>query len=126
MPTCTTNTALNPVAAASPEGDHSSGAATSAAMALMPTCITSLHVSPFWPMAFLAGHDNGTVVLHTSECASASLIWPEAAAGRVQAVRWSPTRPCVFFVLDALCTVHSFDLTRSRWDSGAAAGCISH
>eukprot|EP00798_Chlamydomonas_sp_ICE-L_P001610 gene1610-32999_t len=55
----------------------------------MPSCVTSLHISPFWPNAFLAGHDNGSIVLHSTEFSSAAVVWPSAVNGKVAAVRWS-------------------------------------
>mmetsp|Transcript_7254 Transcript_7254/g.15826 ORF Transcript_7254/g.15826 Transcript_7254/m.15826 type:complete len:708 (+) Transcript_7254:280-2403(+) len=93
--------------------DHNSAQACTS-RSFLPACITSLHVSPFCAHAFLAGHDDGTIVLHSTDAATAAAMWPSVTSGRVVSVRWSPTRPCVFFALDSLCTVYCFDLTRER------------
>lgn len=80
----------------------------------VPSRVTALHVSPFCAWGVLSGHDDGTIALHGVASATASLVWPAAVGGAVLAARWSPARPCVFLVLDALCTVHVFDLVKSR------------
>lgn len=76
--------------------------------------VTALHVSPFCPQAFLSGHDTGMVTLHYLDSHEAAVVWPEAASGAVAVVRWSASRPAVFLVLDKLCTLYTWDLTRSR------------
>lgn len=45
--------------------------------------------------------------------AAAVLVWFGVAAARVHVVRWSPSRPCSFFVLDAFSTLYCFDLSVS-------------
>lgn len=50
--------------------------------------------------------------LHSTSAAAAVLLWPEVAAGGVAQLVWSPTRPACFYVLDAACTLHHFDLTQ--------------
>ncbi|MEW5309464.1 MAG: hypothetical protein WDW38_001352 [Sanguina aurantia] len=94
--------------------DHMSEAASSSSASAIPSSATTLHASPFYPSAFLAGHDDGTVVLHRADQAAAVLVWFGVAAARVQVVRWSPSRPCAFFVLDAFSTLYCFDLSVSR------------
>ena len=95
--------------------DHSAGAVLAGTGRIkMPSCVTSLHVSPTCPWAFLAGHDDGTVTLHGLGLATAALVWPGVAPGGVRVVRWSPSRPAVFFVLDRMCTLSCFDLTKNR------------
>ncbi len=95
--------------------DHGS-AATLEGMgrARVPSLVTALHVSPSCPWAFLAGHDDGTVTLHGLAMQTAAASWPGVAAGGVRALRWSPARPCVFFVLDAMCMLSCFDLSKNR------------
>ncbi len=95
--------------------DHTSGALLQGAGRVkVPSCVKSIHVSPTCSWAFLAGHDDGTVTLHGLSLATAALIWPGVATGGVQTIRWSPTRPCVFFVLDKLSTIMIFDLTINK------------
>ncbi|GAX75539.1 hypothetical protein CEUSTIGMA_g2982.t1 [Chlamydomonas eustigma] len=80
----------------------------------VPSCVTALHVSPVCPWAFLSGHDDGTVALHSLAFSTAAIVWPAVAAGGVKALRWSPARPSVFFVLDAMCMLSCFDLSKNR------------
>lgn len=65
------------------------------------------------PPSISTGHDDGTVVLHRVDQAAAVLVWFGVAAARVHVVRWSPSRPCSFFVLDAFSTLYCFDLSVS-------------
>lgn len=93
--------------------DRTSVPASAAASAVLPSRVTSLHASPFCPHAFLAGHSDGTVALHSARHSYPALMWPELARGGVVAVRWSPLRPCVFLVQDAVGVLHLFDLSAS-------------
>jgi hypothetical protein len=81
----------------------------------VPSCVTALHVSPVCPWAFLSGHDDGTVALHSLALSTAAAVWPAVAAGGVKALRWSPARPSVFFVLDAICMISCFDLSKNKY-----------
>jgi len=93
--------------------DATSAAAVTRAAGSVPSAVTCLATSPYHPKAFLAGHGTGTVCLHSTSAAAAVLLWPELGAGGVTGLAWSPTRPACFFVLDAACTLHHFDLTKS-------------
>ena len=92
----------------------------------VPCCVTALHVSPVCPWAFLAGHDDGTVTLHSAALSAAVAVWPGVAAGGVRALRWSPARPCVFFVMDAMCMVSCFDLSKNMYVLPCHRGISGH
>lgn len=72
-----------------------------------------------------AGHDTGSVVLHSVDVSAAAAVWPEVSKARILVVRWSPVRPAVFFALDALCTLFTFDLTQSRGGPIAAQSLMT-
>ena len=93
--------------------DHLSAAILEGAGRLrVPSKVTAVHLSPLCPWAVLSGHDDGTVAIHGLASSTAALIWPSCVGGAVKFVKWSPSRPCVFFVLDSLCTVSVFDLAK--------------
>lgn len=93
--------------------DHLSAAILEGAGRLrVPSRVTALHVSTHCPWAVLSGHDDGTVAIHGLASSTAALVWPSCVGGAVKVVKWSPARPCVFFVLDSLCTVSVFDLAK--------------
>ncbi|GLC72440.1 hypothetical protein PLESTF_001247900 [Pleodorina starrii] len=94
--------------------DHQSAIANSPAAQPVPSCVTCLAASPFVPHVFLSGHSNGTVTLHSVHVSAAAAVWPDVTRGKILVVRWSPLRPAVFFALDSLCTLFTFDLTASR------------
>ncbi|KXZ56466.1 hypothetical protein GPECTOR_1g417 [Gonium pectorale] len=94
--------------------DHRSAVATRPSARPVPSCVTCLHASPFVPIAFVSGHSNGTVALHGLHGGAAAAVWPDVTRGKVLVVRWSPVRPAVFYALDSLCTVFTFDLAASR------------
>ncbi|GLI68764.1 hypothetical protein VaNZ11_013255 [Volvox africanus] len=79
-----------------------------------PSCVACMAVSPFVPNLFVSGHSNGNVTLHSVHMSAALLVWPEVSRGKMLVVRWSPLRPAVFFALDSLCTVFTFDILVSR------------
>ncbi|EFJ44849.1 hypothetical protein VOLCADRAFT_94869 [Volvox carteri f. nagariensis] len=66
------------------------------------------------PPLFVSGHSNGTVTLHCMHASPAVSVWPDVSRGKMLVVRWSPLRPTVFFALDSLCMLFTFDLTVSR------------
>lgn len=101
--------------------DHTSRVGRTAAAGVLPSNVTALHASPFHPKALLSGHNNGTVALHCTNTATAALVWPELARGGVKAIRWSPSRPCTFFVLDGTCNLHCFDIQQVQ----QAANCVT-
>ncbi|KAG1661081.1 hypothetical protein FOA52_004543 [Chlamydomonas sp. UWO 241] len=103
--------------------DHASAAClTGTGRARVPSIVTDVQLSPHVPWAFLSGHDDGTVTLHSVGQSTAAAVWPGAAPGGVAALRWSPSRPAQFFVLDGMCTVHAFDLAHGGPDGGPGAG----
>jgi hypothetical protein len=40
----------------------------------IPSLVTSLHLSPFCAWAFAAGHDDGTLTVHSTALATASVV----------------------------------------------------
>ena len=61
----------------------------------------------------MAGYVSGTVCLYDLENGNPACQWPQLCAGGVRGLRWSSTRPAVFFALDSARTVHAFDLSKS-------------
>lgn len=59
---------------------------------------------------FLAAHKGGGVALYKSNHSLALRVWDAVSSGNVVAVRWSTSRPSMFFVLDDNCVVFAFDL----------------
>lgn len=94
--------------------DHKSTLANRPSAPPLPSDVTALHASPFLPGAFLSGHSNGSVALHSLGSSAAAAVWHDVSRGRILVVRWSPVRPAMFFALDSLCTLFTFDLTASR------------
>ncbi|GFR41343.1 hypothetical protein Agub_g2028 [Astrephomene gubernaculifera] len=94
--------------------DHQSAVANRPSANFVASCVTCLHASPFLPHAFVSGHSTGTVALHSVHGSTAAAVWPDVSRGKVLVVRWSPVRPAVFYALDSLCTLFTFDLTVSR------------
>ncbi|XP_048236481.1 cytoplasmic dynein 2 intermediate chain 1-like isoform X3 [Haliotis rufescens] len=76
-----------------------------------PVNVTTIDFSPFGSPYLLAGCDNGCLHLYHTKSESPLLSWPAFSGGRaVCCVRWSRSRPAVFYVLDEDSMVHVFDL----------------
>ena len=61
-----------------------------------------------------AGCEDGTLRLHHIDGEHPFIVWPNATGGSaVVCVRWSRSRPSVFFVLDAQARLHIWDLMMS-------------
>ncbi|XP_052805737.1 cytoplasmic dynein 2 intermediate chain 1-like isoform X2 [Mya arenaria] len=73
--------------------------------------VSSIDFSPFGQPCFLAGSSDGTFSLYTTQSENPLITWPHLTKGhKVQCVRWSRSRPCVFYVLDSAATLYVFDL----------------
>ncbi|XP_046582184.1 cytoplasmic dynein 2 intermediate chain 1-like isoform X1 [Haliotis rubra] len=76
-----------------------------------PVNVTTIDFSPFGSPYLLAGCDNGCLHLYHTGTENPLLSWPVFSGGRaVHCVRWSRSRPAVFYVLDEASMVHVFDL----------------
>ena len=65
-----------------------------------------------------SGSENGSLRLHHVACDLPLVTWPNTTRGAsIRCVRWSRSRPAVFFVLDDTSQLHIWDLTMS--DGGA-------
>ena len=107
----------------------------------------TLHFSPFLPRYFLVGFGNGSLNLCKVDASLPLATWElttspgegvtDSYAG-VRCVRWSPSRPAVFFVLDEAHTLHVWDLfqdergpvfsegaSRGNGGGGASTFCLS-
>ncbi|CAH2218926.1 WD repeat-containing 60 [Pelobates cultripes] len=76
--------------------------------------VTTIDFSPFEVPAFLAGCSDGCIRLHTTSVQFPVMQWNESTNGQsVTALRWSLTRPNVFFVLDATGCIYIWDLLQN-------------
>ncbi|XP_012946407.1 WD repeat-containing protein 60 [Aplysia californica] len=79
-----------------------------------PVPVVSIDFSPFGQPYFLAGCDDGTLHLFHTKMEHPVASWREFVSGeRILSVRWSRSRPAVFFVLDNNSTVFTFDLVEN-------------
>lgn len=79
-----------------------------------PVPITSIDFSPFGQPYFLAGCQDGTLHLFNTKMEYPVATWREFVSGEsILSVRWSQSRPAVFFVLDNNSTVFTFDLVEN-------------
>ncbi len=66
---------------------------------------------PFGEQFFLAGSDDGNVRLHSVTAERPLITWPGTVDGQpILKLIWSPSRPCVFIILDSDSRVHLWDL----------------
>ena len=74
--------------------------------------VRSLTFCPFGgEQFFLASCDDGSVRLHSVTSERPLITWPGSVDGQpILQVIWSPSRPCVFFVLDSDSRIHLWDL----------------
>ncbi|XP_054430747.1 cytoplasmic dynein 2 intermediate chain 1 isoform X2 [Pteronotus mesoamericanus] len=81
---------------------------------LRPVCVNAIDFSPFGEPIFLAGCGDGSVRLHQLASEWPLLQWDRGTEGRaVAGLRWSPTRPAVFFVWDDASCLYVWDLLQS-------------
>ncbi|KAK3765430.1 hypothetical protein RRG08_066978 [Elysia crispata] len=79
-----------------------------------PVPIVSIDFSPFGQPYFLAGCRDGTLHLFNTKMECPVATWREFVSGEsILSVRWSTSRPAVFFVLDNNSTVFTFDLVEN-------------
>jgi len=88
--------------------------------------ITCLAFSPTQHDIFLAGRADASVSLYDiSEPRPLLVLEPPSFAPAAQ-LAWSPTRPCVFFLLDGDATLHVFDLMHDARAPTHKAPLYSH
>ncbi|XP_078332880.1 cytoplasmic dynein 2 intermediate chain 1-like isoform X6 [Crassostrea virginica] len=77
-----------------------------------PVDILTIDFSPFCHPCFLATTGDGDVHLFSSKTDTALVSWPARLWGTqgVRCAKWSPSRPCVFYVLDDNSRLYTFDL----------------
>ncbi|RUS85060.1 hypothetical protein EGW08_007197, partial [Elysia chlorotica] len=79
-----------------------------------PVPIVSIDFSPFGQPYFLAGCKDGTLHLFNTKMECPVATWREFVSGEsILSVRWSNSRPAVFFVLDNNSTIFTFDLVEN-------------
>eukprot|EP00050_Salpingoeca_kvevrii_P014725 m.39406 g.39406 ORF g.39406 m.39406 type:complete len:1028 (+) comp5940_c0_seq4:209-3292(+) len=71
---------------------------------------TALDFSPFLKSYFLAGFDNGDIMLFKTSQELPVLVWRDACKGGVRHLAWSRARPALFFVHDSTHRLHIWDL----------------
>ncbi|KAK9824471.1 hypothetical protein WJX72_010596 [[Myrmecia] bisecta] len=76
--------------------------------------ITSITFSPCLPEAFLAIHAPSAIAVYSIHHSLPRLAMQGFSSSPLTHACWSPVRPAVFFVLDALSSLHCFDLLRDR------------
>uniref|UniRef100_H2ZUZ2 Dynein 2 intermediate chain 1 n=1 Tax=Latimeria chalumnae TaxID=7897 RepID=H2ZUZ2_LATCH len=63
------------------------------------------------PIIFLVGCSDGSIRVHEMNTEYPTMQWRDSTDGQpIIAMQWSLTRPAVFFVLDAVSTIHVWDL----------------
>lgn len=64
--------------------------------------VRSLTFCPFGEHFILAGCDDGSVRLHSLTSEKPLITWPGTVDGQpIVQIIWSPSRPCVFYILDS-------------------------
>lgn len=77
------------------------------------TCIENC---PFSPLYFVAGYSNGDISLFARSTQKPLLVLQnkeQIESSSIQIIRWSTTKPFLFYVKDAENTVHVWDLQKS-------------
>eukprot|EP01137_Pigoraptor_chileana_P018006 Opistho-2@76862 len=80
----------------------------------MGSDVTDVDFSPFDASLFLLGHSSGRLSLHTTTTSDPIAVW-EMGNVSVRLIRWSRSRPCVFFVLDDSSRLAAFDLLEDEF-----------
>ncbi|XP_055859881.1 cytoplasmic dynein 2 intermediate chain 1-like isoform X1 [Biomphalaria glabrata] len=79
-----------------------------------PVPIVSIDFSPFGQPYFLAAYQEGTLHLFHTQIDKPIATWRDFKSGEtLLTVRWSHSRPSVFFVLDSSSAVFTFDLVEN-------------
>ncbi|CAL1530733.1 unnamed protein product [Lymnaea stagnalis] len=79
-----------------------------------PVPVVSIDFSPFGQPYFLAGCQDGTLYLFNTKMEKPVAAWREFISGEtILSIRWSQSRPAVFFVLDSSSAVFTFDLVEN-------------
>lgn len=82
------------------------------------TATNCIEIAPFSSKYFLTGCENGNIRLHSRfyERSLMNLCNSQTEHDRgqaIDAIEWSQSRPCLFYVKDRASTVHIWDLTVS-------------
>ncbi|XP_071155287.1 cytoplasmic dynein 2 intermediate chain 1-like isoform X6 [Mytilus edulis] len=85
---------------------------TFSALSDSPVDVRSIDFSPFGHPCFLASTAEGCVHLFGTKSEKPLLTWPSKIWGtrNLRCVRWSRSRPCVFYVLDDQSQLYTFDI----------------
>ncbi|CAC5399507.1 WDR60 [Mytilus coruscus] len=85
---------------------------TFSALTDSPVDVRSIDFSPFGHPCFLASTAEGCVHLFGTKSEKPLLTWPSKIWGtrNLRCVRWSHSRPCVFYVLDDHSQLYTFDI----------------
>ncbi|XP_052059211.1 cytoplasmic dynein 2 intermediate chain 1-like isoform X8 [Mytilus californianus] len=85
---------------------------TFSALTDSPVDVRSIDFSPFGHPCFLASTAEGCVHLFGTKSEKPLLTWPSKIWGTrdLRCVRWSRSRPCVFYVLDDHSQLYTFDI----------------
>lgn len=77
-----------------------------------PVDVRNIDFSPFGHPCFLVTTEEGCVHLFGTKTAKPLLSWPSKIWGtrNLKCVRWSRSRPCVFYVLDDRSQLYTFDI----------------
>ncbi|XP_060068052.1 cytoplasmic dynein 2 intermediate chain 1-like [Ylistrum balloti] len=77
-----------------------------------PMDITTIDFSPFGHPCFLASSSDGFVHLYNVKTETPVMSWSSKIwnTEELQCVRWSRSRPCVFYVLDNNARLYTFDI----------------
>ncbi|XP_006815867.1 cytoplasmic dynein 2 intermediate chain 1-like [Saccoglossus kowalevskii] len=80
----------------------------------VPVDVVAVDFSPFGLPCFLAGCVDGSLRLHSTTAEQPLVTWPNSTSGMaVVNVKWSQSRPAVFFVIDETAKVYVWDLLHS-------------
>ncbi|KAH9514332.1 SWI SNF, matrix associated, actin dependent regulator of chromatin, sub c, member 2, partial [Bulinus truncatus] len=79
-----------------------------------PVPIVSVDFSPFGQPYFLAACQDGSLQMYQTKIDKPIATWRDFTSGTsIISVRWSQSRPAVFFVLDSSSAVYTFDLVEN-------------
>ncbi|XP_050392644.1 cytoplasmic dynein 2 intermediate chain 1 [Patella vulgata] len=98
-----------------------------------PVSIKSIDLSPFGHPYILAGSCDGCIYLYHTGLEYPLLTWCDLVKGKLNSisfVRWSRSRPGVFFVLDDQSILYTFDLLEGDFHpvktEQISSGCVVH
>ena len=90
------------------------------------SAVVSIDFNPFVPNLFLVALDDGTLSMYKNDCGAPMTIWTGECIGLrmndddlssmqyITNVKWSNTRPAVFFILDSSGMLHVWDLLQKQ------------